>query len=192
MAAPALAAAAALMAVTSPHAAAAPAFSLSASPPAVHLAAGQSTSIRVTDNGSKPLSVSVGLTGVAKSGDAKCSVGGTAVRPSGVAIGGPASFTLAPGKSVSVPVSVAKTAPSQDDAVIFSSDAGGSGNARISGAVGSQLVIGGSAECVSALPASPHSVSAVAVGGLGAALLASVAGARAWVVRRRRRQPAAS
>jgi hypothetical protein len=179
------------MAVTSPHAHAAPAFAISASPASVHLAAGQATSVRVTDEGTAAMRVGVGLTGVAKSGaNGKCGI--KPAPGTGVTVAGPASFVLGPGQSRSVAVTVAPGAPSQDDALVFASSPGQGGNAQVSGAVGTQVVIGGASECVSALPPVSHGVPAAAAGGLAAGLTAALAGGWAWLSRRRRRQPAAS
>jgi hypothetical protein len=173
------------------HAATPPAFSISASPPSVRLDAGTATAIRVTDTGAKPIDVHVSLAAVAKSGD-KCGVSGPA-SGWGVSVGGPSSFTLNPGQFRTVPVTVAANAKAQDDALIFASSAGdGNANARISGAVGSQLIIGGSTECVTApaaAAASAHGGSAAAGAGIVGGLIAALTGAVLAVRRRIRRRP---
>jgi hypothetical protein len=190
MAATAIAAAATtLMALHAPAA-----FSLSVGPPVIHLAAGQTATVKVTDSGSEPLTIHDAITGVSKSAaNGKCGITGPA-SGFGVSVGGPGSFTLNPGQFRTVPVTAAANAVSADDAVMFASTAGSSGNAQISGSVGSQVVIGGSQECVSALPApASHGLPPAAVGGLAGALIAGLYSARHLVSRRRRRlQPAAA
>jgi hypothetical protein len=168
------------------HAAAPPAFSISASPPSVRLDAGTATAIRVTDTGAKPIDVHVSLAAVARSGG-KCGVSGPA-SGWGVSVGGPGSFTLNPGQFRTVPVTVAANAKAQDDALVFASSAG-NGNARISGAVGSQLIIGGSTECVTAAAAAGHGGSAAAGAGIVGGLIAALTGAVLAVRRRIRRRP---
>lgn len=166
---------------------AAPAFSISSSPAAVHLSAGQSSTIKLTDTGSKPVTIRVSLTSVnAKSG----SVG--PVSGWGVQLGGPASFTLNPGQSHLTTVTVAANAKSADDAIVFASVPGASGNAHVSGAVGSQLVIGGASEYIApgtAAHASAHGNSAVGAALVGGIVAAMGAGTM-WLRRKIRRSPA--
>jgi hypothetical protein len=149
-------------------------FSLTTSPPAVHVAAGQSANIIVTDTGSQPLAVSARLASVGKI-TGKCTA--TAGQPHGVTLSA-ASFSLKPGGSGVEHVTVSPGAPDQDLAVIFASAPAQSGTARVSREVGSQVAIGSALVC-GAPPAGggllePLGIALAALGAVCAALLVSV------------------
>lgn len=89
----------------------------------------------------------------------------------------PEHMSIAPGHTGWATVTVAKGAPDQDVAAVFAASAGkGAGTARVSGAVGSQVVVGHVPGCH--IPA-PAAAPAHPGGGIGAevglALIAALA-----------------
>jgi len=164
------------------------AFSLTASPAAEHIAAGRwhDEQFTIADTGTAPARVTVRIMTVASRAGA-CGV--TSQRqPEGVTVS-PARFDLKAGQRGVAHVTIEKTAPAQDLAVVFTSAGGSTGEARVSGAVASQLVIGTAPECgapVRAAAGASHGLGnlALPLGVAGAALVAIVGSL--WFSLRRR------
>ena len=151
-------------------------FSLTTSPPSVHLDAGrhQVTDITVTNTGSKPLAITVRLAPVGKV-TGKCTAVSGQVH--GVTLSA-TSFSLKPRHSGTEHVTVAASAPAQDLAVIFAAAPAQSGTVRVTRSVGSQVAIG-SAQVCGAPPAGsglwlPLGISLAVLGALCAVLILTV------------------
>ena len=116
------------------------AWSLTVGPSHLLMEPGHTARLSVTDSGSKPLTVTGSVIRVGETASQKCVPAAGTV--TGVTVS-PAHLTLAPGVTGWVTVTVAKGAPAQDAAAVFTASAGqGAGTARVSGAVGSQVVVG--------------------------------------------------
>ena len=110
---------------------------MTAGPSHLLMEPGHTARLPVTEIGTKPLAVtgSVVKVGEAARGASARTVAGVTASPE--------HMSIAPGHTGWATVTVAKGAPDQDVAAVFAASAGkGAGTARVSGAVGSQVVVG--------------------------------------------------
>ena len=163
------------------------AWSLTVGPSHLLMEPGHTARLSVTDSGSRPLTVTGSVIRVGETASRTCVPAAGTV--TGIRVS-PARLTLAPGVTGWVTITVAKDAPAQDVAAVFTASAGkGAGTARVSGAVGSQVVVGHVPGCHIPVPA-PAAAPAPAGAGIGgdaglagiaAVGLAVVVAAAAWL-----------
>jgi hypothetical protein len=159
------------------------AFSLTASPAVIHAHPGSHAVVRVTDSGTRPLTVTASVAPVAEQGG-RCGVGS---EPAPGVIVRPAHLRLHPGETRAVRVRITHRAPAGDLAVVFATRPGhSSANARVSAAVGTRLVVGKGVHPVAcaASPAAESTVPPLLALPVSAGVLLLIA---AWLARRRRR-----